>query len=247
MTAGRSTGAALAVAALLVAAPRPMQATDVLRGRVPTTQLTDPLVAAVSLLAWALAAWLLLTALLTCGSRLAGPSGAACSALLRRTAPAAVRQAVALALGVGVVLGSVGTANAVTPTADAARQTSRPAGVAISSFDWPVAVAPVAAGATATAPPAGAATGDLSLDWPDTPTTVVVEPGDSLWALAARHLPSSATDAEIAAAWPSWWSANRSVIGDDPDLLHPGQRLQPPGPRTLVGSALNDGDPTCSG
>lgn len=61
------------------------------------------------------------------------------------------------------------------------------------------------------------------------PALVVVHRGDSLWAIAARHLGPSATDAEIATAWPRWWAANRAVIGPDPDLLLPGQRLTAPG------------------
>ena len=57
---------------------------------------------------------------------------------------------------------------------------------------------------------------------------VVVRRGDSLWDIAARSLPAGAGAAEIAAEWPRWWAANRDVIGPDPDLLLPGQRLVPP-------------------
>lgn len=59
-------------------------------------------------------------------------------------------------------------------------------------------------------------------------TEVVVHRGDSLWTIAARHLGPGATEAQIAAEWPQWWAANRDVIGPDPNLLLPGQRLQPP-------------------
>jgi hypothetical protein len=55
--------------------------------------------------------------------------------------------------------------------------------------------------------------------------TVVVRAGDSLWRIAARHLPAGADDAAIAAAWPAWYHANRMTIGDDPGLLLPGQVL----------------------
>ncbi|WP_149202605.1 LysM peptidoglycan-binding domain-containing protein [Actinotalea subterranea] len=55
-----------------------------------------------------------------------------------------------------------------------------------------------------------------------------VAPGDTLWAIAAAHLPPDATDADVAAAWPRWYSANRAVIGDDPDVIQPGQRLAAP-------------------
>jgi nucleoid-associated protein YgaU len=57
---------------------------------------------------------------------------------------------------------------------------------------------------------------------------VVVRRGDSLWDIAARHLGDGSSAAEIAAEWPRWYAANRHVIGADPDLLRPGQRLAPP-------------------
>jgi nucleoid-associated protein YgaU len=57
---------------------------------------------------------------------------------------------------------------------------------------------------------------------------VVVRRGDSLWSIAARHLGPGASDAEIAEAWPAWYTTNRDVVGDDPDLILPGQVLQAP-------------------
>ncbi|HEX6337203.1 MAG TPA: LysM peptidoglycan-binding domain-containing protein [Jiangellaceae bacterium] len=57
---------------------------------------------------------------------------------------------------------------------------------------------------------------------------VVVKRGDTLWAIAARQLGASATAAEIAAEWPRWYTANRAVIGDDPDLILPGMILRSP-------------------
>jgi nucleoid-associated protein YgaU len=64
----------------------------------------------------------------------------------------------------------------------------------------------------------------------DADRTVVVHRGDTLWAIAARHLGPGATAEEVAQAWPRWHESNRSVIGDDPDLLLPGQQLTPPPP-----------------
>ncbi|HET7475582.1 MAG TPA: LysM domain-containing protein [Dermatophilaceae bacterium] len=58
--------------------------------------------------------------------------------------------------------------------------------------------------------------------------TVVVRRGDTLWDIAARYLGPGATAADIAAAWPRWHSANRAVIGPDPDLITPGLQLRPP-------------------
>lgn len=60
------------------------------------------------------------------------------------------------------------------------------------------------------------------------PSTIEVRPGDSLWAIAARHLGPGADATDVAEAWPRWFEANRSVIGDDPDSIRPGQLLAPP-------------------
>jgi hypothetical protein len=57
---------------------------------------------------------------------------------------------------------------------------------------------------------------------------VRVTAGDSLWAIAAAHLPPDASPARIADAWPHWFMANRHVIGPDPDYLVPGEILHPP-------------------
>lgn len=57
---------------------------------------------------------------------------------------------------------------------------------------------------------------------------VVVLRGDTLWSIAARHLPPGAADAEVAVAVQRWFAANADVIGDDPDLILPGQVLTAP-------------------
>ncbi|THJ65973.1 LysM peptidoglycan-binding domain-containing protein [Arthrobacter echini] len=59
-------------------------------------------------------------------------------------------------------------------------------------------------------------------------TDVVVAPGDSLWSIVAARLGPLATDADVAATWPSWYEANSSIIGPDPCLLLPGQVLSEP-------------------
>lgn len=233
-----AVGALLALVALLLAAPRPAAAVAQLREASTATELTAPLVAALALLAWLLAGWLLLTASLTLLSRVPGSTGRAAATAVRRVAPAALRRLVATALGVSVVAGTlaatpasaapgpVSPAAAVSPAApDLDWASERPA------LDWP-------------APPGPAAP---ALDWPDDPPAapvlgaptssgqaadaVVVQPGDSLWGLAEQRLAEhgeAPSDASVAAAWPAWWSANRDVIGDDPDLLLPGTTLQPP-------------------
>jgi len=59
-------------------------------------------------------------------------------------------------------------------------------------------------------------------------TVVRVEPGDCLWSIVRRRLPQ-ADETTVAEAVDRWYTANRAVIGPDPDLLHPGQLLVPPG------------------
>lgn len=63
---------------------------------------------------------------------------------------------------------------------------------------------------------------------PDGPPEVVVVRGDSLWSIAARHLPDGASDAQVADAVQRWYAANVEVVGDDPDLVRPGQVLVAP-------------------
>ncbi len=63
---------------------------------------------------------------------------------------------------------------------------------------------------------------------PETNRSVVVRPGDTLWAIAEGQLDLGADAATIARACDQWYRANRDVIGPDPDLIRPGQRLAPP-------------------
>lgn len=64
---------------------------------------------------------------------------------------------------------------------------------------------------------------------PAAPASVVeVRAGDTLWAIASRHLPDDATAREVVAAWHRIYRHNRAVIGSDPDLLRPGQHLEVP-------------------
>ncbi|MDX6375444.1 MAG: hypothetical protein QOD98_4432 [Nocardioidaceae bacterium] len=58
--------------------------------------------------------------------------------------------------------------------------------------------------------------------------TVVVRPGDTLWGLAERDLPTPATDRRVTSRWHAVYRRNRGVIGPDPDLIRPGQVLSLP-------------------
>ncbi|MFD7307613.1 hypothetical protein [Promicromonospora sp. NPDC059942] len=63
---------------------------------------------------------------------------------------------------------------------------------------------------------------------------VVVEAGDTLWAIAADGLAADGlaadgpSDAEVADAVVRWYDANRQVLGPDPDLIRPGTVLHQP-------------------
>jgi nucleoid-associated protein YgaU len=65
---------------------------------------------------------------------------------------------------------------------------------------------------------------------------VIVRRGDSLWRIAAAHLPGQPTDRRIAASWPRWYAANRQVVGTDPNLITPGEVLHAPQPTRTHGS-----------
>ncbi len=58
--------------------------------------------------------------------------------------------------------------------------------------------------------------------------SVIVRTGDTLWSIAAGHLPSGASAVDIDAAWRTWYSANRTLIGANPDVIQPGQQLVRP-------------------
>jgi resuscitation-promoting factor RpfA len=56
-----------------------------------------------------------------------------------------------------------------------------------------------------------------------------IRAGDTLWGIAAAHLPPARRSAAaIDRYWRQVYRANRAVLGPDPDLIHPGTRLRLP-------------------
>ena len=90
----------------------------------------------------------------------------------------------------------------------------------------PVAAKPPAAPAPAPkpgAPPAGGPQAvPVSQPAPGAGQTYTVAKGDSLSKIAKKHLGD-------ANAWKKIYEANKATIGDDPDKIFPGQKLQLPG------------------
>jgi len=53
-----------------------------------------------------------------------------------------------------------------------------------------------------------------------------IRPGDTLWGIATAHLPAeSRSPAQVTRYWRQIYAANRTTIGADPDLIHPGTLL----------------------
>jgi nucleoid-associated protein YgaU len=58
--------------------------------------------------------------------------------------------------------------------------------------------------------------------------TYVVQPGDCLWAIAARILGPRADGRTIDAGWRRLYDTNRAAVGDNPNLIHIGLVLRLP-------------------
>jgi nucleoid-associated protein YgaU len=173
---------------------------------------------------WCVAAWLTVGLCAGLLAALPGAVGRAAAIVTRALLPAAIRRVLAGVTGLTVL---------VTPAAAGAR------GV-LPSPGWPSSAAPPAAsqhapsdptrGALLPAPswPVSAALPEARRPPPllGAATTVRVRPGDALWRIAARRLATGSPAASIAAACHRLYADNRTVIGSDPDLIHPGQLLR---------------------
>jgi len=89
------------------------------------------------------------------------------------------------------------------------------------------AAVPVAASTGAAPPSAATSIGTAAMDRPE----VVVEAGDTVWALAEDDLAAIGRDAStvaVAERAEEIAEINRERLGGDPDLIYPGQRLELP-------------------
>ena len=178
--------------------------------------------------------WLGLAALLTLGTQALRCTHTAAGRLARRITPSLLRRLLAGACGVAVLTAPTVTTAATAAPADHARErpaehragpsSPRPGALPVPDRPTPRrghVVVPVESGLSAPARGRGVA-------HPVPHRRVRVRPGDTLWAVAARHLPADADVAAVAAWWPVWFRHNRARIGPDPDLIHPGTRLRVP-------------------
>lgn len=206
-----------AIAALAVVLPWPWQVTD------PRDPVTSAALMVASGVIWGLICWVLVLLGAAALTRTAGRLGAGARLVLIHVAPHALRALVVTTVGVGAGLALTGPALAGTaPTQGPPAAAAETEGAAVVlDVDWP----------------------EPSVDWPDAPLPEeatapapvgdgtnehVVMRGDSLWSIAAQHLPADADAAAISASWQQWFEANRDVIGPDPDRILPGQRLLAP-------------------
>jgi hypothetical protein len=200
-----------------------------------------------SALLWCAAIWLAFGLLAAATSVLPGRTGRLGAAFSHRVMPAALRRVVIWAAGVSLVLSpasavaegiaSPSASATVTATAPSVGwpidQNAAPSMVSGTpqsgpTINWPSITPPPSTTAPRTGapppstiqPPRHAATAAEA--------DVTVRPGDSLWLIAAHRLGPNISDERTAAEWPRWYAVNRAAIGDNADLLMPGQHLSAP-------------------
>jgi hypothetical protein len=207
-----------------------------------------------SALLWCAAIWLAFGLLAAATSVLPGRIGRLGATVSHRVMPAALRRVVIGAAGVSLVLSpaSAVAEGIASPSASATVTATTPAvgwpidqnaapspapGTQQSgpTINWPSITPPPSGTAPRTSAPRPPSAPPLSTTQPPrhaAPTAgadVTVRPGDSLWLIAAHRLgPKNVSDDRIAAEWPRWYSANHGAIGNNPDLLMPGQHLSAP-------------------
>jgi nucleoid-associated protein YgaU len=221
------TLSAVAAAVLLAARPAAVPQGDV-SAWLAGASVPDAAVVAAWAIGWVAVAWSCVLPVLGVGAAVPGAVGRVCRLLLRAVAPRVIRRMLEVGLGISLAAGPAFTGVAMAAP-EPARATASNAvahslpqlGGALAALDRPSLDRP--------------SLDRPSLDRPviDRPLTLAPPPatvrrGDSLWLIAERGLGHGASNSAIAAEWPRWYAANRAVIGDDPDLVLPGQQLRPP-------------------
>lgn len=145
---------------------------------------------------------------------------------LTRIAPPLLRRLLGSLLTVGLATSLASAPLAAAAPARHPAAAAAPQRPEAPALDWPGLAVALRAPGTAVTPDPGrspprVATGRRT-------STVIVSAGDTLWSIAAHDLGPDASSAEVATRWHAWYAANRAVIGPDPAVIRPGQRLVPP-------------------
>lgn len=191
----------------------------------------DPLAALLDLLAAAaeaLAAYLIAVVVLRLLAGLGGAAGRLAAVGARLLTVPAARRALDAILGTALVAQVALNPLAARAETLPAPAAGRPAAVATAAAQ--AIVGNLQAGTElGTMPGAGTGhTANGARATASTGTIYTVRPGDTLWEIATAHLPPSATPADVAAYWRQIYAANHHLIGADPGLIRPGQRLAIP-------------------
>lgn len=129
---------------------------------------------------------------------------------------------------------AIPTATTMSPAPAAAPNAEAPRTEPMSPADPPTPGTTAIPATGSQTVPEGTAAPAAPSDSASAPSGVTVRPGDSLWSIAARSLPDNTSAARVDAALREWYQANRDVIGDDPNLIRPGQYLTAPTVMTLT-------------
>jgi hypothetical protein len=204
------------------AEPRLQAVADVADPSSPTARWTleDVVSSAMAVIAVGTYAVLMASALVAIGSSFVAPRRAANIAARGWAGPVWWRRAVLTVCGIGVVM-HVASAEAVVPNSPSCAAACAPSLDGLPYPDLPTAPWPHRSNAVAelAKPPHDRTRSPI----------LVVRGGDSLWSIARALSPPDASDGAVAAMVARLYAANRSVIGDDPDLIYPGTLLQSPG------------------
>ena len=205
-------------------------------GRSPADPVT-PLLAVLAFLSEALIAYVVAVLALRTLSLLPGSIGSLTGRAAFLLSPGAVRNVLDLLVGGTLLAQATLTAMPSAPQGRPPDSIHTVTTASVSSVAHTSSIGPTGQatrmGPATTRPPSRRLAAPLP-PWlgggPSNPGVVyTVEPGDTLWGIAAAHLrPAERASARINHYWRQIYRANRPAIGTDPDLIHPGTRLDVP-------------------